>query len=87
MDETGQNMQFFEEVLFFSSYVQHKNRRKEQVIQLILCQLDVGGWWKEKGTTRLTLNNDSNSKTLSPSQTISRIAKPFPFFSTLLSLM
>ena len=38
----------------FPSYVQHKNRKKTQLIQLILCQLDVGGWRKEKGT-RLTI--------------------------------
>ena len=31
----------------FSSYIQQKNK---QLIQLILCWLDVGGWWKEKGT-------------------------------------
>ena len=37
----------------FSSYIQHKNKTKKQLIQLILCQFDVGGWWKEKGT-RLT---------------------------------
>ena len=35
----------------FSSYVQHKNRRKKKrLIQLILCQLDVAGWQKEQGT-------------------------------------
>ena len=38
----------------FSSYVQHKNRRKnkqteklKQLIQLILCHLDAGGWQNE----------------------------------------
>ena len=34
----------------FSSYVQHKNKL---LIQLISCQLDVGGWRKEKGTRQL----------------------------------
>ena len=29
-------------------------KTEKQAIQLILCQLDVGGWWKEKGM-RLTL--------------------------------
>ena len=35
-----------------SSYEQPKNRKKkqQQLNQLILCQLDVGGWRKEKGT-------------------------------------
>ena len=31
----------------FSSYVQHKKQKNRQLIQLILCQLDVGGWRKE----------------------------------------
>ena len=35
----------------FSSYVQQKTEK--QTIQLTLCQLDVGGWQKEKGM-RLT---------------------------------
>ena len=35
----------------FSSYVQHINK---QLIQLISCQLDAGGWRKEQGT-RLTV--------------------------------
>ena len=42
---------------FYASYVQHKNRRRKkhtkQLLQLILCQLDVGGWRKEK-VMRLT---------------------------------
>ena len=25
-------------------------KTEKQTIQLILCQLDLGGWWKEKGT-------------------------------------
>ena len=41
-------MQIFKEVLFFKLRTTEK-----RLIQLILCQLDVGGWWKEKGT-RLT---------------------------------
>ena len=27
LEETGQNVQIFEEILFFSGYVQHKNRK------------------------------------------------------------
>ena len=47
-------MRIFQEVLFFSSYTKHKNiKTNKQLIQLILCQLDVGGWQKEKGM-RLT---------------------------------
>ena len=33
----------------FSSYV-HQKQKNKQLIPLILCQLDVGGWQKEKGT-------------------------------------
>ena len=28
---------------------QQKTKTKKQLIQLILCQLDVGGWRKERG--------------------------------------
>ena len=52
MDETGQNVHIFEEVLFFKLCTKEKQKNK-QLIQLILCQLDVGWWRKEKGT-RLT---------------------------------
>ena len=34
-----------------SSYVQHKKHRNKQLIQLISCQLNVGGWQKEKALT------------------------------------
>ena len=44
------SVQIFEEVLFFKLRTTEK-----QTIQLILYQLDVGGWRKEKGT-RLTKN-------------------------------
>ena len=47
-------MQFFEEVLVFQVTC---NRKREEKIQLILCQLDVGGWQKEEGT-RLTEKDD-----------------------------
>ena len=46
----------FEEVLFFklrTTTQKQKKKKGKQFIQLILCQLDVGGWRKEKGT-RLT---------------------------------
>ena len=49
-------MQIFEEALFFKLRTKTKtkqNKKQQQIIQLILCQLDVGGWRKEKGT-RLT---------------------------------
>ena len=52
LDKTRQNVQIFEEVLFFKVRTTKKQKNK-QLIQLLLCQLDVGGWWKEKGT-RLT---------------------------------
>ena len=56
MDATRQNMQSLEEALFFklrkTKQKQQKNKEK-QTIQLILCQLDVGDWRKEKGS-RLT---------------------------------
>ena len=45
-------MQIFEEVLFFKLRTTEKQKNK-QLIQLILCQLEMGGWQKEKGT-RLT---------------------------------
>ena len=35
----------------------HNIKTEKQTIQHILCQLDVGGWWKEKGT-RLALRSD-----------------------------
>ena len=50
----------------FASYVQQKNR---QLIQLMLCQLDVGGWQKDKGTCkknvkkRLQIYQNHTSKT------------------------
>ena len=37
----------------FSTYEQkqqQKQQKNKHLIQLILCQLDVGGWRKEKGT-------------------------------------
>ena len=47
-------MQIFEEVFFFKLHTTKKQQQKNrQLIQLILSQLDVGGWRKEKGT-RLT---------------------------------
>ena len=46
---TKQNVQIFEQVLFFKLRTTEK-----QLIQLILCQLGVGGWRNEKGE-RLTL--------------------------------
>ena len=42
--------------LFQATYnmkTEKKTTTKKQLMQLILCQLDVGGWRKEKGT-RLT---------------------------------
>ena len=48
LDETGQSVQSFEEVLFFK-YVQLKNRKNKRLIQIFLCQLDLGGLGKEKG--------------------------------------
>ena len=39
-------MQTFDEVLFFQATYNIKTGK--QTIQLILCQLDVGGWQKEK---------------------------------------
>ena len=47
-------MHIFGEVLFLR-YVQKNNQKNqqqlknEQLIQLILCQFDVGGWQKEEG--------------------------------------
>ena len=46
-------MQIFEEFLFFKLCTTTTEKKNKQLIQLILCQLDVGGWRKEKGT-RLT---------------------------------
>ena len=48
MDEIGQNMQIFQEVLFLKLPTTEK-----QLIQLILHQLELGGWRKEK-SMRLT---------------------------------
>ena len=48
MDETGQNVQIFEEDLFFKLRTTIQQKKKTQLIQLILCQLDVGGLRKEK---------------------------------------
>ena len=55
MDKIGQNVQIFEEVLFFKlrTTTTTKTEKNKPLIQLILCHLDVGGWRKEKGT-RLT---------------------------------
>ena len=33
-----------------------KKKKHQQLIQLIMCQLGVGGWWKEKGR-RLTFSS------------------------------
>ena len=42
-------MQIFEEVLFFKLRTTNKKPQKnKQLIQLILCQLDVGSWQNEK---------------------------------------
>ena len=41
-------MQIFEEVLFLQLCKKTKTKQQQQLIQLILCQLDVGGWWEEK---------------------------------------
>ena len=41
-------MQIFKEVSLFQAMYNIKTEK--QTIQLILCQLDLGGWWKEKGT-------------------------------------
>ena len=38
---------------FFVKLRTTEKQKNKQLIQLVLCQLDVGGWWKEKGT-RLT---------------------------------
>ena len=54
MDKTGQNVQIFEEVLFFKLRTKKQQHKNKQLIQLILCQSGVGGWWKEKDM-RLTL--------------------------------
>ena len=43
----------FSRMSSFSSYKQQqqqKQQKNKHLIQLILCQLDVGGWRKEKGT-------------------------------------
>ena len=34
-------------------------KKEKQTIQLILCQLDVGGWWKEKGLRLLKIRRFS----------------------------
>ena len=48
--------------LFQAMYnIKTEEEKKHQLIQLILCQLDVGGWQKEKGT-RLTQSLVSCSK-------------------------
>ena len=50
MDETGQNVQIFEEVFFFKLRTTEKQKNK-QFIQFVLCQLDVRrlaeGKWHE----------------------------------------
>ena len=51
--ETRQNIHIFEEVLFFKLRTTTTTTTEEQTIQIILCQLNVGGWRKETGT-RLT---------------------------------
>ena len=53
---TGQNrtkLANFRGSPFFQATYNIKTERKKQLIQLILCHLDVGGWQKQKGT-RLT---------------------------------
>ena len=47
-------MQIFDEVLFLKLRAKKQQQKNKQLIQLILCQLDVGGWLKEEGT-RLTV--------------------------------
>ena len=48
----------FSRKTFFTSYVQPKEKKKnKQLMQLILCQLDVGGWRKEEDT-RLTVKKN-----------------------------
>ena len=32
------------------THTQKQQQKNKQIIQLILCHLDVGGWRKEKGT-------------------------------------
>ena len=60
----GTNVQIFEKVLF-SSYIQHRNRKTNK---LTLCQLDVGGWRKEKGMrlTKLVRLSQSHAIFLPP---------------------
>ena len=41
LPETGQNVNIFEQVLFFKLLTTRKQKDK-QLIQLIFCQLDVG---------------------------------------------
>ena len=43
LDEIGQNVLILEEVLFFELFTT-ENQKNKQLIQFILCQLDVGGW-------------------------------------------
>ena len=47
-------MQIFEEDLFFklrtTTKIKTKAEKNKQLSQLILCQLDVGDWRREKGT-------------------------------------
>ena len=40
---------FQESHCFQATYSIKKKQKNKQLIQLILCQLDVGGWRKEKG--------------------------------------
>ena len=52
----------------FLSYAQQKNK---QLIQLVLCQLDVGGWRKEKGRDWLSISCPFPSASL-PNRTDTR---------------
>ena len=84
MEENRTKRANFRASPLFSSYEQHKNRRKKpKLIQLILYQLDVGGWRKEKGT-RLTffffLNKEFSSIQFSPStDRVSHLTKDYKY--------
>ena len=52
MDETGQNVQIFEEVLFFKlrATTTRTKTEKQTINPTYFVLLDVGGWRKEVGT-------------------------------------